>query len=85
MLSLAPYLARRIAGGTLVVDANADRPDLTTRLDMSAIRRGGASARTVEETQFGAEWMARLSNDRRTIERIARSVRGSGSADWIFR
>jgi Mrp family chromosome partitioning ATPase len=40
VLTLAPYLAKRIAGGTLVVDANTDKPDLTARLAMSALRRG---------------------------------------------
>jgi Mrp family chromosome partitioning ATPase len=36
LLTLAPCLAKRVAGGTLVVDANTGKPDLTARLALSA-------------------------------------------------
>lgn len=41
LLALAPVLAQRISGGTLVVDASYFKPDLTARLDMA--ERGRAS------------------------------------------
>ena len=43
LLALAPQLARRIAGGILVVDANFRKPDLTVRLGVPAARRWGSS------------------------------------------
>jgi Mrp family chromosome partitioning ATPase len=36
LVGLAPHLAKRMAGGILVVDANFRKPDLTTRLNVSA-------------------------------------------------
>ena len=44
LLALAPHLAKRIAGGILVVDADVDKPDLTARLRLPTGNTTGLSS-----------------------------------------